>query len=279
MSDLEDFTVTYTEVSSPFKNLSDIGSLGVVVYRYDRLPMYPPSLNYVPEPEHPLSPDYVPSPKHPPLPVYVPYVPEHVYPEFMSHEDDSHPEEDPNEHDEDPKEDPADYPIDRDDDDEDDESFKDDVDDEEDEEEEEEHVALADSVPPPVYRTTARMSVRSQTSIPHTSETEVSILLAIPTPLPLPLTPYSSPLPQIPSPPLPASLTHLLGYQDAMIYRTDVREVTLPPRKRLCIAIGPIFKVREGSSAPTARPTRGFRANYGYVALWMARLDVTQIER
>nr|GEV30070.1 hypothetical protein [Tanacetum cinerariifolium] len=145
--------------------------------------MYPPSPDYVPEPEHPLSPDYVPSPKHPPLPVYVPYVPEHVYLEFMPLEDDSDPEEDPNEDDEDPKEDPADYPIDRDDD---------------DEEEEE--------------------SFRDDTSIPHLSETEVSILLAIPTPSPLTLAPYSSLLPQIPSPPLPTSPTHLLGYQDAMIW-------------------------------------------------------------
>ncbi|GJW09737.1 hypothetical protein Tco_1575564 [Tanacetum coccineum] len=36
MSDLEDSTVTYTEVSSPFEDLSDIGSPGV-----DGLPMMP----------------------------------------------------------------------------------------------------------------------------------------------------------------------------------------------------------------------------------------------
>ncbi|GJY67455.1 hypothetical protein Tco_0469693 [Tanacetum coccineum] len=35
--------------------------------------------------------------------------------------------------------------------------------------------------------------------------TEVAINLAIPTPLPSPLSPWSSPLPQIPSPPLPVS--------------------------------------------------------------------------
>nr|GEZ72538.1 hypothetical protein [Tanacetum cinerariifolium] len=106
-----------------------------------------------------------------------------AYIEFMPHEDDVFPaEEQPlsaaflpttdspsyitesdleEKDDKDPKEDPTDYPTDRDDDDDDDEkedSFKDDADDEE-EDEEEEHQSLADSVPPPAYRTTARMSV------------------------------------------------------------------------------------------------------------------------
>nr|GEX07000.1 reverse transcriptase domain-containing protein [Tanacetum cinerariifolium] len=39
----------------------------------------------------------------------------------------------------------------------------------------------------------------------------------------------------------------------------------LPPQKRFCIAIGPIFKARECTSAPTARPTGGFRVDYGFV--------------
>ncbi|GKA85316.1 hypothetical protein Tco_0806970 [Tanacetum coccineum] len=49
------------------------------------------------------------------------------------------------------------------------------------------------------------------------------------------------------------------------ICRTGVSEVTLPPRKRLCIALGPRYEVSESSSAPTARPTGGFRADYGFV--------------
>nr|GEZ93948.1 hypothetical protein [Tanacetum cinerariifolium] len=117
------------------------------------------------------------------------------------------------------------YPTDRDEEEE-VESSKDDADDEEedeDEEEEEGHLALADSVPPPAYRTTARMSIRAQTSIPFPSKTEVGRLLAIPTPPPSPLTSLSSPLPRIPSQPffvpspLPASPTHPLGYRAVMI--------------------------------------------------------------
>nr|GEW08493.1 conserved oligomeric Golgi complex subunit 2 [Tanacetum cinerariifolium] len=249
MLDSEEFTVTYTEVSSPFEDLSDIGSSGVVVYGYDGLPMHPPSPKYVLRPEHPPSPDYMSSPKHPPSPVYVSYVPKPAYPEFMLHVDDVLPaeeqplpafvlptanspgyitesdlEEDLEEDDEDPEEDPAYYPTDRDDDEE-EESFRDDVDDEEedededdDEEEEEEHLASADSIPPPVYYTTARMSIRAQTSIPLPSEIEVARLLAIPTLPPSPLTSYSSPLPQIPYPPLPTGPTHPLGCRAAMIW-------------------------------------------------------------
>ncbi|GKB83623.1 hypothetical protein Tco_0950518, partial [Tanacetum coccineum] len=108
----------------------------------------------------------------------------------------SDPEEDPEEDDkEDPKEDPADYPADRGDDDDDDA--------------EEEHLAPADPTdvaysadqdPYLAYRVTARMSIRPQTPAPFLSEEDAERFLAIPTPPPSPLFPYSSPLPQIPSP-------------------------------------------------------------------------------
>ncbi|GKE30838.1 hypothetical protein Tco_1446222 [Tanacetum coccineum] len=160
------------------------------------------------------------------------FVPELVYPEFMPSEDDvlpteeqplpvavlptadssgyiteSYPKEDQKEGDEDPEEDPSDYPADRDDDEE-EESFGDDADDEEEDEdeEEEEHLASADSIPPPAYRTTARMSILDQTPIPFPSEAEI----------PSALLPASSSLPISPSP-LPASPTHPLGYRAAMI--------------------------------------------------------------
>ncbi|GJR47293.1 hypothetical protein Tco_1315396 [Tanacetum coccineum] len=194
MSDSVHSTVTYTSISSDDGSL-EVGSPGMVVYRYDGLPMHPPS------------PDYVPGPEHSPSPVYVPY---------------SDPEEDPEKDDEDPEEDPADYLDDRDEEEE-EESSGDDADyeeedEDEDEEEEEEHLAPADSVPPPAYRITARMSIRDQTPIPFPSDR-----------------------------------------------RADVPEVTLPPRKRLCVAPGPKYEVEECSSAPTARPTGGFRADYGFV--------------
>nr|GEV78623.1 hypothetical protein [Tanacetum cinerariifolium] len=157
MSDSEDFTVTYREVSSPFNDLSDIGSLGVVDNEYDGRTMHLQSLDYVPGPEHPPSPDYVPSPEHPPSPVYVPYVLKPAYPEFIPPENDvllaeeqplpaavsptadslsyitkSDPEEDPEEEDnEDPEKDPADYPTNSDDDDKEEESSGYDFDNEE----------------------------------------------------------------------------------------------------------------------------------------------------
>ncbi|GKA09595.1 putative reverse transcriptase domain-containing protein [Tanacetum coccineum] len=48
-------------------------------------------------------------------------------------------------------------------------------------------------------------------------------------------------------------------------HRADRPEVCLPSRKRLCISLGPRYEIGKSSSAPTARPTRGFRANYGFV--------------
>ncbi|GKB71660.1 hypothetical protein Tco_0933072 [Tanacetum coccineum] len=107
-----------------------------------------------------------------------------------------------------------------------------------DEEEEEEHLAPVDSTavasptvdhvppaeeigpfktdesaatpPPPAYRTTSRMYVRTQTPTPFPSEAEVARILALPTPV----TPLSSPLPQIQSPPvrLPPSLLPPMSY-------------------------------------------------------------------
>nr|GFC69104.1 hypothetical protein [Tanacetum cinerariifolium] len=80
---------------------------------------------------------------------------------------------------------------------------------------------------------------------------------------PLPLsTPPSGTPPLLPIP-LPTSSPPLL--LPSTNGRVDVPEVTLPPRKRLCIALGLRFEVDESLFAPTARPTRGFRADYGFV--------------
>ncbi|GKE42597.1 hypothetical protein Tco_1469881, partial [Tanacetum coccineum] len=197
MSDLEDSTVTYTEVSSPFEDLSDIGSPGVIVYGYDGLPIMPEDPYVEAALQPPPSPDYLPGPKELQAPPPPDFVLEPVYPEFMPPEDDSDPDEDL-------EEDPTDYPTDRDDDDEEEEeeSSRDETDKEENEdedEEQEENPAPADSIPPPplAYRVTARMSIRPQMPVLFLSEEVAERFLAMPTPPPSPLTLLSLPLPQI----------------------------------------------------------------------------------
>ncbi|GJV63676.1 hypothetical protein Tco_1474504 [Tanacetum coccineum] len=167
MSDLEDSTVTYTEVSSPFEDLSDIGSSGV-----DGLPLMleDPYAYVMATFQVPLSLDYVPGPEEPEqAPLSPEFVPKPVYPKFMPPEEEVFPTEeqpllaavspttdspgyitdsDPEEDEENPEEDPTDYPTDEgdDDNDDDDESSDDDEDDddyvEEDEDEEEEEHQL-----------------------------------------------------------------------------------------------------------------------------------------
>ncbi|GJY97051.1 putative reverse transcriptase domain-containing protein [Tanacetum coccineum] len=329
MSDSEDSTIRYTVVSSPFGGLSDIGSPGV-----DGPPVMPedPYAYVVAAFLAPPSPGYVPSPEYPPSPDFVP---ELVYLEFMPPEDEllpdkeqplptapsptadspgyvpeSDPKEDPEEdNDEDPEEDPADYPVNGGDDGDDkDESSDDDEDDDVDikeDEEEVEHPASADSTAvalpavdqAPSAEETEQFKIdeSAATPPPHLAY-QVARLLAIPTPPPTPLSPWSSPLPQIPSLPLPpilsplpvspplpisypppASSIRLLGYRAAMI-RADIPEVILPPWKRLGIALGLRYKVGKSSSAPTARPPVGFRADYGFVAT-MNREIMQDLER
>ncbi|GJY38148.1 putative reverse transcriptase domain-containing protein [Tanacetum coccineum] len=64
--------------------------------------------------------------------------------------------------------------------------------------------------------------------------------------------------------------THILRTPPLHLLSTDHRadrpEVTLPPRKRLGIALGPRYEVGESSSAAAARPAGGLRADYGFVA-------------
>nr|GEX67418.1 putative reverse transcriptase domain-containing protein [Tanacetum cinerariifolium] len=131
MSDSEDFTVTYTEVSSLFEGLSDIGSPGV-----DGLPMIPkdPYAYVVAAFQALPSPDYMHGLEEPKqAPLLPKFVSESVYHKFMPPED---------------EEDPTDYPVDGgDDDDDDDRSSDGDEDDddndvEEDENEDEEEAAM-----------------------------------------------------------------------------------------------------------------------------------------
>ncbi|GKC73853.1 hypothetical protein Tco_1119736, partial [Tanacetum coccineum] len=194
--------------------------------------------------------------------------------------------------------------------------------------------SAATQPPHPAYRVIARISILAPIPTPVWSDAEVARLLAISTPPSLPLSLWSSPLPQISSPPLPPILLPLpvspplpqipspplpvsspvpvlsppppaspirsLGYRAVMIRlraeaastsyslplpppiilfhtrpdapssgtpplhllstnrRVDRTEVTLPPRKRLGIALGPRYEVRESLSV-AARPAGGLR--------------------
>ncbi|GKF85113.1 hypothetical protein Tco_0250011, partial [Tanacetum coccineum] len=154
MLDSEHSIVTYTSVSIPVEDDSDIGSP-----RINGPPIMPEDLYaYI---MAAYQEDEILSAEEQPLPTAASsptgdspgYVPE------------SDPEEEPEEDDEDPEKDPADYPADRDDD--------DDEDEDEDEEEEEEHLAPADFVLH-VHRMTARISIQDEPSIslPHREEVE-----------------------------------------------------------------------------------------------------------
>ncbi|GJW29544.1 hypothetical protein Tco_0046419 [Tanacetum coccineum] len=141
--------------------------------------------------------------------------------------------------------------------------------------------------PHPAYRVTARISIRDEPPIPFWSDTSptyplryrgamirlraealsTSYSLLLPPPIILSHTrsdALSSGTPPLLPIPLPTSSPplHLL-FADR---RADRPEVTLPPRKRLGIALGPRYKVGESSYAPTARPPGGIRADYGFVA-------------
>nr|GFC16427.1 hypothetical protein [Tanacetum cinerariifolium] len=115
------------------------------------------------------------------------------------------------------------------------------------------------------YCTTARISIPAPVPMPAWTDSEVVRLLAISSPPASPLSPWSSPPPQIPFPPLPPILLPPSPIPSAS-RREDRPEVTLPPRKRLDIALGPRYEIGESSSAAAARPTGGFRADYGFVA-------------
>nr|GEY33669.1 reverse transcriptase domain-containing protein [Tanacetum cinerariifolium] len=250
----------------------------VIVYGYDRLPIWPvapPSPDYVPGPEHPPSPDYVPGPEHPPSPIEIPYVPDPEYPEYLAPSDDEAPLEDqplpanaspiaassyymanfdPKE---DPEDDQADYPTDGGDGD--DEPFDDDDDDdtndedpeEEPFEEEEEHwlrptllLARKTARPEPPMSASMEACIARHAALPSPSLLVPSLPLPFPSPLTTSLTDTEAPL----------------GYREAGIRmgallpstsrRTDILEVDMLPQKRACLntlTLG--FEIKESSAA------------------------------
>ncbi|GJY27334.1 hypothetical protein Tco_0402060 [Tanacetum coccineum] len=264
MSDSDESGVTYTEVSSPFEGLSDIGSPRADDHEYLELPWMPEDPYVEAALQAPPSPDYVPGPEEPeqapPSPDYVPGL-EHADDEIVAEDQpyaedasptaqspdyvpESDPEADPEEDDdEDPEEDPVDYPADGGDDGDDrnyhrmrirnDECWQE-----------------ADEM-----RRRALSSCRlcsccftSYGSGPICGETE----------------PFETDESAATPPPHPSYRVTL----DSLLpkHQEDRPEVTLPPRKRLGIALGLRYEVGESSSAAAARPAGGLRADYGFVA-------------
>nr|GEY20668.1 hypothetical protein [Tanacetum cinerariifolium] len=237
MSDLNESGVTYTDVSSPFEELSDIGSPGADDHEHLELPemledpyvevdlQAPPSPDYIPSPEEPEqappSPDYVPDPKHADDEIVAedqPYAedasPTAQSPKYVLESDlEAHPKDDD---DEDPEEDPVDYPADGGDDGDDEEgsSEDDDMDIEADEEgeEEEEHPAPADSLvvaltaadQAPSTKETAlfKTDESAATPSPHPAY-RMTARISILAPVPVPAWSDS----EIPFPPLPPILS------------------------------------------------------------------------
>ncbi|GKE40067.1 hypothetical protein Tco_1463472 [Tanacetum coccineum] len=266
MSDSDELGVTYTEVSSLFKGLLDIGSPRADDHEYLELPW----MLKDPYPEQaPPSPDYVPGPEHADDEIVAedqPYAkdasPTAQSPDYVLESDtEADPKEDD---DEDPEEDPVDYPTDGGDDgDDEDEPSEEDEDDDVDieadeDEEEEEHPAPADSVvvalpatdqapsaeetepfetdesaatppPHPAYRVTARISIPAPVPTPVWSDAEVARLLAISTPPSSPLSLWSSPLPQIPSLPLPPIPSPSLPVSPPLLVSSPVPVLSLSP--------------------------------------------------
>nr|GEZ95112.1 putative reverse transcriptase domain-containing protein [Tanacetum cinerariifolium] len=262
MSDLDESQVTYTDISSPFEELSNIGSSRDDDHEHLKLP------EMVEDP-------YVESPE---------YVPESDF--------EVHPEDDDEE---DPKENPGSSEDDEDDDmdieaDEEEEEHPAPVDSivvasttadqapsaEETEPFETDESAATPS-PHPAYRMTTRISIPAPVPMPTWSDSEI--------PFPS-LPPILSPPSPVLSPAPPPSPIRSLGYQAVMIrlrdeaaytsspplqlpsasHREDRPEVTLPPQKRLGITLGPRYEVGKSSSAAAARPAGGLRADYGFVA-------------
>ncbi|GJZ71026.1 hypothetical protein Tco_0634877 [Tanacetum coccineum] len=262
----------------------------------------PVEVPYIPEPEYP---EYlVPSDVEAPLedqPLLVDASPIALSPVYVA---DSDPDKDLEE---DPKEDHADYhadggdgddePSDNDDDDDDTDDEDEEPFENEDDDEEEEHLTLTDysaipivghvplaedieafetdeTAPTPIpspRRHTARMFVKPQTPILLPSEAKIPSPPLPPPPSSLHLPPHvptSLPLPSSPLLPLLA----LLFIPPPVDRREDLPEAELPPHKSLCLTT--LTSRNEVGESLTAapRPTRGHRADYGFISTMDAEI-------
>nr|GEV55029.1 zinc finger, CCHC-type [Tanacetum cinerariifolium] len=260
MSDSDESGVTYTDISSPFEELSDIGSPRANDHEHFELP----EMLEDPYVEAPPSPDYVPGPKHADDEIVAedqPYAedasPIAQLPEYVPESNfEAHPEDDD---DEDPEEDPVDYLADGGDDgDDEEESSEDDEDDDMDIEadEEEEHPAPSD------YVVVASTAADQAPSVEETEPFETDESAATP-------------------PPHPAYRMTTRISIPAPVPMENRPEVTLPPQKRLGIALGPRY---EGAPVSTDTELDGYmrefetRVRQDTDEIYM-RLDDEQTER
>nr|GEZ50245.1 hypothetical protein [Tanacetum cinerariifolium] len=237
MSDSDESGVTYTDVSSPFEESPDIGSPKADDHEHLELPemledpyievalQAPPSPDYILSPEDPEqappSPDYVPGPEHADDEIVAEEQPyaEDASPTAQSPE--YVPESDLEAHPEDDDdEDPEENPVDY----------------------------------PVDGGDDARISIPAPVPVPAWSDLEVVRLLAMSSSPSSPLSPWSLPPPQIPFPPLPPILS-----PPSPVHREDRPEVTLPPWKRLGIALGPGY---EGAPVSTDTELGGYMREF-----------------
>ncbi|GKE48430.1 hypothetical protein Tco_1479688 [Tanacetum coccineum] len=274
-------------------------------------PKHPTSPFYVPEPEYPkyLVPDDDEVPlEDQPLPTDA--SPTALSPGYIVNSDSEEDSEDELE------DGPTDYPADEGDDNDDDDSSEDDANhkaltipapaihevvsafEESDETEPFEEDKAAATPPPPAA---AEMQMRAASpptplSSPLPQIPSPSLPLSSPLPLPPPiilprtrasmvlmrvaapstycLTPPSGTPPLLPIPLPTPSAPLLLPSTDR---RANIPKAIFPPRKRLCLALGPRFQVEESYSGATARPIRGYRVDYGFVGTLDAELRRNQV--
>ncbi|GJU83466.1 hypothetical protein Tco_1285831 [Tanacetum coccineum] len=303
MSDSEDSTVTYTAVPRPFADLPDIGSSGVDGPPV--MPKDPYAYVFMPPEDEILLAEEQPLPAAvSPIADSPGYVPESDPEEDLEEDDDEDPEEDPADYPANGGDDGDDEDeLSNDDEDEDVDQAPSA---EEPESFETDESATTPPPPYLAYRVAKLLAIPTLPPSPLSPwSSPLPQIPSPPLPPILSPLPLSPPLP-ISSPSLPASPIYPLGCRAAMIWlraeapftsysplphiilshtrpdtpssgtpplhllstdrRADRPEVTLPPRKRLSIALGLRYEVGESSSAPTARPPRGFRVDYGFVA-------------